>query len=148
MCTRTLSFHSCNLTLSFLITTSPSFSTSTSVLLFRPSLLLFTSPPNTLLFSRASQGHCEITYFTDPLSSATLPTHQTADPPTLSLCLSLSVLLSRYLVFSPFHPRKQKLSQKNTDVYNADQSPHFGNYICDTDVKLFITMNASGLLLT
>lgn len=67
--------------------------------------LLLTST-NTSLFSGASQGHCEITFFTDPLSSVTLPTHQTADPLTLSLrlCLSespccprLSVLLSRYL---------------------------------------------------
>lgn len=71
-----------------------------------PLLLMST---NTLLFSRASQGHCEITFFTDPLSSVTVPTHQTADPltPSLYLCLSqspccpcLSVLLFWYLVFA------------------------------------------------
>lgn len=64
-----------------------------SVPLFPTSLLSFTSPDllfpttNTLLFSRALQGHCEITYFTDNLSCVTLFTHQTADPLTLSLCL-------------------------------------------------------------
>lgn len=147
---------SCNLTFSFLITlTSPSFLFHSlsplpplccSALLFPPYLLPFT---NTLLFSRASQGHCEITYFTDPLSSVTLPTHQTADPLTLSLCVCLSVCLSlpvslhsQYfrlcILFLPFSPQKTTHSQntqaqhKNTDVYKRRS---LGNYICDAGAK-------------
>lgn len=87
-------------TFSFLITCILSFSLHIlpplpccSVVLCRTFLPFFTSPDllfpttNTLLFSRVSQGHCEITYFTDNLSCVTLFTHQTADPLTLSLSL-------------------------------------------------------------
>lgn len=100
-------------------------------------LFLLSLSTNTLLFSRASQGHCEITYFTDPLSSVTLPTHQTADALTVSLCFCLSrpvAPVSMYFSLSmsllPFYPHKLKHSQntkshtRTTGVYNAATVPN------------------------
>lgn len=91
---------------------------------FSPHLLMST---NTFLFSRASQGLCEITYFTDPLSSATLPAHQTADLLTLSRplplrtfvsvsCFCLFTLTSRSKVKMQEHKNKRWVLGKGWDT--------------------------------
>lgn len=88
---------------------NPNFSQLTPLPLCRPHLLM---SADTFLFSRASQGLCEITYFTDPLSCATLPAHQTADLLTLPRPVILRTLVSVFWLFSLASRSKVKMHKE------------------------------------
>lgn len=79
------------------------------------------SPPHECQHVLIQHGLCEITYFTDPLSCATLPAHQTADLLTLSRPVIRRTLVSVFWLFSLASRSKVKMQEdKNKTLWRTE----------------------------